>query len=404
MARDIHDFTVEDERRQRTYQYRWWSYDFAWTEWSVPTKHARRSLLSERDEIETTVPINGTYVTPTDYYGFRLLSSSSPGSCAWENWAYGLNEQEWTGVGEQSVFYYGTNGPGNPSPALSGALVNRARQAAISQLQSDLNIGVVVGELTESITTIGGLVKKAATLLKGVRREMAKAALKGLSREKQIESAASAYLQVKFGILPIVSDIYSAIEAIQESAKQPIGFVKVDMKDQDYGPPPQRYHGDVMAFGPALLQGDFTGSKCERGIEIRYAFAISDMKLFQGWRYGITNPLVVAWELLTLSFVIDWFTGVGNFLAGLQQPCGTTFLSGYETHWLRNDITLKCDMVTRYFGTEIRSGSRWGLYNLTSRSHVRYRRLEFTGPRPYLDLGLNTGQVVTAVALLIARA
>ena len=58
------------------------------------------------------------------------------------------------------------------------------------------------------------------------------------------------------------------------------------------------------------------------------------MHAFENWRAGLTLRPTLAWELTTLSFVVDYFLQIGNFLAALEASYlnnGITFLHGYET-------------------------------------------------------------------------
>jgi hypothetical protein len=46
---------------------------------------------------------------------------------------------------------------------------------------------------------------------------------------------------------------------------------------------------------------------------------------------GLTNPLLIAWELLPWSFVVDWFLPVGKFVENMDATAGLTFKDGYLT-------------------------------------------------------------------------
>ena len=39
-------------------------------------------------------------------------------------------------------------------------------------------------------------------------------------------------------------------------------------------------------------------------------------------QFGLTNPLLVAWEVVPFSFVVDWFLPVGDYLEGLTSLHG----------------------------------------------------------------------------------
>jgi hypothetical protein len=73
---------------------------------------------------------------------------------------------------------------------------------------------------------------------------------------------------------------------------------------------------------------------------------------------GITNPALVAWELVPFSFVADWFLPIGNFLGFLDATLGLEFVSGYQTTFRKRSGRFTRDMMgskkdghkTSYFG------------------------------------------------------
>lgn len=52
---------------------------------------------------------------------------------------------------------------------------------------------------------------------------------------------------------------------------------------------------------------------------------------------GISNPALLAWELLPWSFVIDWFIPVGDYLESLSAFDGFTFSGGSQVLVTRGD-------------------------------------------------------------------
>jgi hypothetical protein len=46
---------------------------------------------------------------------------------------------------------------------------------------------------------------------------------------------------------------------------------------------------------------------------------------------GITNPALVAWELLPWSFVVDWFLPIGNFISSWDAVAGLQYQKGAKT-------------------------------------------------------------------------
>jgi hypothetical protein len=53
---------------------------------------------------------------------------------------------------------------------------------------------------------------------------------------------------------------------------------------------------------------------------------------------GLTNPLLTGWEITPYSFVLDWFVGVGDFLAAVNAwNTGYVFKAGSETRYWKRD-------------------------------------------------------------------
>jgi hypothetical protein len=67
---------------------------------------------------------------------------------------------------------------------------------------------------------------------------------------------------------------------------------------------------------------------CKTGII--YWVDSSQLANLQDW--GITNPLLLAWELLPYSFVVDWFIPVGDWLATVDYSLGLSFKEGFESY------------------------------------------------------------------------
>lgn len=79
--------------------------------------------------------------------------------------------------------------------------------------------------------------------------------------------------------------------------------------------------------------------------KVRYRARAADLP----GRFGLLNPLSVAWELMPLSFVADWFLPIGSYLSGF-------------------DANLRFDVTSGYFG-----------YKLESRRHVEILRVRTAG-------------------------
>lgn len=64
-------------------------------------------------------------------------------------------------------------------------------------------------------------------------------------------------------------------------------------------------------------------------VRMASVYRLDDMTTQVLAQTGISNPALLAWELLPWSFVIDWFTPVGNYLQALNAFAGFTFVQGW---------------------------------------------------------------------------
>lgn len=130
-------------------------------------------------------------------------------------------------------------------------------------------------------------------------------------------TVAASELITSYGVMPLISDVYNSIDALNHALLRPIERrfkVRVVDKDDNY----------------THLE--------ENGIESRGSWRASDqatayvrlhprdVQLIAG------NPLEVLWEGVPYSFVVDWMIPVGDFLSALDALEDVEGLRGTVTH------------------------------------------------------------------------
>jgi hypothetical protein len=144
----------------------------------------------------------------------------------------------------------------------------------------------------------------------------------------------------------------------------------------------------VSIGGKALTTWSLSGSAVWR-------FKVKELNTLG--KLGLTNPLSAAWNLATLSFVVDWFIPIGDYLDALDVPMRFEHVGGA---W-----GFKASGNTVY--ADLRPQAGWTLSGpaINSTERVYVQRRPMTGlPTPKLaDLSfkaeLGIQQAVSATAL-----
>lgn len=196
--------------------------------------------------------------------------------------------------------------------------VTDASQKALSNFYNgQVNLAVFLGEARESSHMIVSKFMK----IKGLFSNLENLNFKSLSqqgihihprKQKELKSikrskrVANAYLELKYGWLPLISDVYQMCDALRSS------FKDVGVSVRSHGRSSSK--NEFGVYSKVSLRGQVSNTATR---------SLTEM--------GFSNPLLIAWELVPFSFVIDYFLGIGNTLASFPIFSGTTFTEGTAT-------------------------------------------------------------------------
>lgn len=195
------------------------------------------------------------------------------------------------------------------------------------------------------------------------------------------------WLEYSYGWRPLLNDIYGAAELLAQvhTQSRPHWVTSTDKASRLYVGSNSSEGVIASASGEANVK-----SRCQIGFDVSSSF-LDGLK-----STGISNPALLAWELLPYSFVIDWFIPVGGFLERLNATSGLTFIKGSTS------------ILTEYEASSSASsnGSRWSLASPMTMKYKlvqlhRKKLTSFPGAEPPgLRLGLGLTQVTSGLALL----
>lgn len=187
---------------------------------------------------------------------------------------------------------------------------------------------------------------------------------------------ANRWLQYQYGWKPLMSDIYGVTDALVKKINE--GFPQYVRARRD-----STIDQNVVID---VSNGSRRSNVLRQVTRGQARYIVRDATIKSLTQCGITNPLLLGWELIPFSFVIDWMVPVGNLLESLDALNGTQSL------------------VWQYSVTQTADMDRWYRGSNSSDTYKRYyRSVPLTNlPLPKLSYQPSTSltRVLNGLALL----
>lgn len=190
---------------------------------------------------------------------------------------------------------------------------------------------VFLGELRETIQLIKSPLK---ALREGVDSyyPMLRRRSKGVKRSKLSDVVSGTWLEWQFAMKPLAHDVEDNIAALRHIISQEVNHSIVSGKGQDEG-------GDTVNLGQTNANSFIISLLHIRKdtVTVRYkgawkpAIEPTSVSPVTAFGLGTDQWIPAAWELLPWSFLIDYFTNVGDILS-------TTFVNTSGVSWLNKTV------------------------------------------------------------------
>lgn len=193
----------------------------------------------------------------------------------------------------------------------------------------------------------------------------------------------AAWLEFHFGIEPIVKDVHDSLKILSTdfapsriTGKGTSKISQTSSKKEYYTRTAISKHGIISV---------------KLGAEVR----INNPNLFLLNKFGIINPVQLAWNLIPFSFVVDWFVNVGDALSSYTDLVGLDIQNPYTTKFSRSS----------HSQSVVQSGTAgYDFVDQWTTSVTRFERSLGLGPGPYLKVKppkqVSVIRGATAISLL----
>lgn len=290
------------------------------------------------------------FIPPTPYSFFRSSIVYARGTCKNVNLTIPAFTSIYSGVVGGGAGLAGRfNSEGHfdltlPDNHRDESLENRALIKARNSLKdSNVNLGVAFAERSQTARLVGDTAIQLAKSFKYLRRGEIRNAMNTLGitskqREPRGGNVPQKWLELQYGWKPLLSDVHGACKALEKRDKSD-WLVTVKGRASSNGSTTKKFvefdAGEVVA-------------KWRHSVLVRIDALPDNELLIALSSSGITNPLLIGWERLPFSFVVDWILPVGGWLESLDAMLGYTtygysssYLSRFE--WDGSGITLPVD-------------------------------------------------------------
>lgn len=206
---------------------------------------------------------------------------------------------------------------------------------------------------------------------------------------------ADQYLEYVYGWKPLMSDIRGVVELMKQQGQKSLLLSGTGVSRWTYQVP-VAFAADWSANNETILgpMDERVAVKCKLWCRIDPDH--TGLRMLN--QLGLLNPAQLAWDLVSWSFVVDWFVPVGPVLGALTAPAGLIFVSGTDN--LKVDLNGPYQQWYTYLGKTGTPGSGTAVY-----SSYRRRVLD-DWPMPGFWVSNNPfsgDRPLKALALAIAR-
>lgn len=221
------------------------------------------------------------------------------------------------------------------------------------------------------------------------------------------EKRSAQWLEYRYGVETLMMDVRDAAEyAASKMSDQPEQMswsCKAEIELSPYSESLQQGDWNFGVMGtiwkPTGRIAQIEG-KIQAKAWIRAEVEVAGYRSMQ--QAGFANPLGLAWELIPLSFVVDWALNIGSYLEMQTALWGLRVLdAGYSLKY--QGVTLAKaakPYIDPYNALQLRSWSFGGATGIMAEAE-RYQRWAWSNPSPTYTLGsgLNPKRVADAIAL-----
>lgn len=226
-------------------------------------------------------------------------------------------------------------------PAMSVSIPDRsyiAKNKAIKKAHDlDINLLQAYAERAQIANMLETTCNKLSAAWRAIRKGNVSSALRALGyrgpkRRLTTKDPAQQWLEIQYGWLPLLSDVYGAVQLLSPARDRALFRTRGTYLEEIHRKVSTALNGWIHRQAPSA----------RRTWLCQLFWTIDDTAYLQAAKAGLLNPALVAWEIVPFSFVVDWFLPVGDYLHSLTGIRGIRFLGGSTGSIHRQRVQATC--------------------------------------------------------------
>lgn len=223
-----------------------------------------------------------------------------------------------------------------PRVALSPSqnLKARAEVDALSKLKDQkVNFGVALAEAQQTANFVGDTLATLGRSAKQFRRGKFRRAFNTLGVNWR--DYPQSWIGWQYAAKPLLGDIYGAMQLLRDPARLSEWVITVKGVTRE-----EREYVDESVRSQTYPSSHTFVERTFRGCFVRLDYIPDNTFVAHLANVGLSNPAEIIWELVPLSFVVDWAVPIGDWFSSFDAALGYEFLSGSYTHRLENRTSI----------------------------------------------------------------
>lgn len=287
----------------------------------------------------------------------------------------------------------GTWRPGSPAAIGFASGVTRAglRQSVIDQAVISANANIDISEMLalataaesrKTVESMRAILWRVFKIMKSVR----KLHLRELYRELTPKEVADRYMEARYAIRPLIYDVRGILSSLEKRREHVRRTFRGEASDS-------HTNMDSVGHNPGLSYITSTWGRCLEYTVSARAGVLCDIEVSEISTFGLDQIAETAWELVPFSFIVDWFTNCGDWIAAQTPNAGVNQRASWVT--VKETLTTTQNCISAVSTASSNSG--WSNVSLTFPSVTWSRKEEVlerivdptTNVFPSVDINLD---------------